>query len=74
MDTTKQNGLESLTLAGDWNAQSKELKTRYSQLTDADLNLEPGKENELISRVQSRLKKNRSEVVQLLRSGQIEQK
>jgi hypothetical protein len=74
MNTAKQNGNETITLAGDWNAQSKDLKTRYTQLTDADLNFEPGKENELISRVQSRLKKNRTEVVQILRSSQVEQK
>lgn len=71
MDTAKQNGSETIKLSGDWNAQSKELKTRYPQLTDADLNFEPGKENELISRVQSRLKKNHTEVVRILRSSQI---
>lgn len=74
MDATKNTTPETITLAGDWNAQSKELKTRYTQLTDADLKFEPGKENDLISRVQARLNKKRGEVIELLRSGQVEKK
>ena len=71
MDTTNKS---PLTLTGDWEAQSKELKTKYTQLTDTDLKLEPGGERELIGRVKARLNKNHDEVVEILRAGQIEKK
>lgn len=74
MDTTKDTTTETLTIGGDWDAQSKELKTKYAQLTDADLKFEKGKEQELITRVQTRLNKKRGEVIELIRSGQIETK
>ena len=38
-----------------WDAQKKELKGTHSQLTDADLSFESGKENELLGRIESRL-------------------
>lgn len=74
MDTTKNANSNALTISGDWDAQSKELKTKYTQLTDSDLKLETGKENDLIGRIQNRLHKKREEVVELLRAGQIEKK
>ena len=61
-------------LTGDWDAQSKDLKTKYTELTDADLKFEPNGEKDLIQRVQARLKKNHSDVVEILRSGQVETK
>lgn len=51
MDTnSNENGSEKFKIIGDWNEQSKELKEKFSQLTDSDLKFEPGKENELIEK------------------------
>ena len=55
---------------GNWDEQSKKLKEKYSQLTDSDLKMETGKEEELLNRVSSRLGKKREEVINIIRSGQ----
>jgi len=39
------------------------LKEKYSQLTDADLKFEAGKENELLGKVETKLNKKREEVL-----------
>ncbi len=41
-----------------WYIQKEELKEKHSQLTDADLRFEPGKEDELITRIAIALNKN----------------
>lgn len=53
-------------VTGTWADQAKTLKTKYSQLTDADLKCEPGKEAELITRMESKLNKKHEEVVAIL--------
>lgn len=72
MDTntnqTKSN--EAFTIKGNWADQAKQLKEKFSQLTDADLKFETGKENELLSRVESRLNKKREEVINIIKKGQ----
>jgi hypothetical protein len=50
------------------------LKAQYAELNDSDMKLEEAKEDELITRVQTRLNKERGEVVELIRTGQIERK
>lgn len=74
MDTSnkQQQNHETPAIFGNWDNQSKELKTSYSQLTDEDLKLETGKENELIKRVQSRLSKGREEVIGIIKKTQTE--
>jgi hypothetical protein len=57
-------------MVGNWDTQSKALKEKYSQLTDADVKCETGKEEELIDRLRTRLNKGRDEVVNILRKGQ----
>jgi len=57
-------------ITGNWADQSKALKTKFSQLTDADLKFEPGKENELLKKVETRLNKNREEVINIIKMGQ----
>ena len=61
---------ESFKFTGNWDEQSKSLKQKYSQLTDSDLKLETGKEEELLNRVSSRLGKKRDEVISIIKSGQ----
>jgi hypothetical protein len=57
-------------MTGDWKEQSKQLKTKYSALTDADLKYEAGKESDLLKRVETRLNKNREEVVKIIKNVQ----
>lgn len=58
---------ETFKISGDWSVQSKNLKDKFSTLTDEDLKFETGKENELLSRVESRLSKKREEVIDIIR-------
>jgi hypothetical protein len=71
-DAKKLGINEPFAMKGDWNAQSKILQEKFSQLTDADLKFEVGKENELIGRIETRLNKNRGEVMNIIRKGQPE--
>lgn len=66
-----KNG-ETFRITGDWSVQSKQLKEKFSQLTDADLKFETGKENELLNRVESRLNKKREEVIGIINKIQTE--
>lgn len=68
MEATKTP--ESFKMIGNWDTQSKELKSKYNQLTDADLKFEVGKENDLLKRVETRLNKNREEVINIIKKGQ----
>jgi hypothetical protein len=71
MDTTNKSS-EAFKVTGDWAAQSKQLKEKFSQLTDADLKFETGKEHEMLSRVETRLNKKREEVINIIKKGQPE--
>ena len=59
---------EKFVVTGDWTRQSKLLKEKFSHLSDTDLRFESGKEEELLTRLQQRLKKNRNDVVALIKS------
>lgn len=70
MDTIQKNVAEPFKITGDWNVQSKNLKQKFSQLTDGDLKFETGKEDDLLKRIETRLNKKREEVVNIIRKGQ----
>lgn len=53
-------------LKGNWKETKGKLKQRYAQLTDDDLLLIEGKEEELIGRLQARLGKTKDEIHQLI--------
>ena len=72
MDTTKNKNTEAFKVIGNWDAQSKELRQKYSQLTDSDVKFETGKEEELLTRLGTRLSKKREEVISILRQEQPE--
>lgn len=57
-------------ITGNWTDQSKQLKAQYSQLTDQDLKFETGKESELLGRIETKLNKNREEVINILKEDQ----
>lgn len=69
-EKSKSSSKEDFKIKGDWKAQSKELKKQHSELTDSDLKYEEGKENEMLKRVESRLGKNRDEVIGMINKGQ----
>ena len=72
MEPTQKRTTETFKISGNWSAQSKQLKEKYPQLTDSDLKFEPGKEEELLTRLQSRLHKNRQEVIAVIGHTQLE--
>lgn len=72
MDLNQKRSNDDFKITGNWATQSKQLKTKYSQLTDSDLKFEPGKENELLVRVESRLGKRRDEVINIINKNQTE--
>jgi hypothetical protein len=68
MDATQDNKSgTSFTIIGDWAVQSKELRVKYSQLTDEDLKFETGKEDELLGRLEKKLGKKRDEVIGIIK-------
>lgn len=67
MNKSKKKSVMPFKIIGDWNTQAALLKKRFEKLTDNDLRFEIGKENELISRLETRLNKKREVVLHLLR-------
>lgn len=57
---------------GDWQVQSKQLKTKFPFLTDGDLLLESGRENEMLKRMESRLHVNRDAVIAIIEENESE--
>ena len=70
MGTIQPKTPEPFKMTGNWTTQCKTLKEKFAQLSDADLKYEAGKENELISRIETRLNKNREEVINILKKAQ----
>lgn len=57
---------EFFKVKGDWDKESKALKTKYPKLTSEDVKFETGKETDLFKRIETRLGKNRNEVIDIL--------
>ena len=53
-------------LKGNWNETKGKLKQKFADLTDNDLLLEEGKQDELLGRLQVRLGKTKEELQNLL--------
>jgi hypothetical protein len=70
MEELKNKSAEVFKVVGNWSTQSVALKEKFAQLTDADLKLEVGKEEDMLTRVCARLHKNRDEVVNIIKKGQ----
>lgn len=51
-----------LTIKGNWNETAGKLKQQFADLTDDDLLLKEGKEEELIGRLQNKLGKTKKEL------------
>lgn len=54
------------TLFGNWNETKGKIKQQYAILTDDDLLLVEGKEDELIGRLQRKLSKTKKEIHQFI--------
>ncbi len=66
MEPTENKEVEAFKIVGNWAFQSKYMKGKHPQLTDADLKFETGKEDELLGRIGSRLDKTREEVIAVI--------
>lgn len=52
--------------ANTWGDKKTKLKNKFSQLNDADLQFDEGKESELTARLQTKLNKSEAEVQKLI--------
>ena len=50
----------------DWDKKSKLLRRRFPQLVPSDLKFEKGNENDLLEGLQNKLKKNKSQIIQII--------
>ena len=51
---------------GNWNEQKTKLKAKFSTLTDADLQYEQGKKDDMFTRVQTKLGKTKEEFATII--------
>ena len=58
--------MNKLEIKGNWNEASGKLKQKYAELTDDDLLLVKGKEEELLGRLQKKLGKTKEEVQKII--------
>lgn len=70
MEGTGKNIAAFTITTGDWAVQSKQLRKKFSQLTEADLKFETGKEEDLLKRMETRLHKKRDEVIGIIKKEQ----
>ena len=55
-------------LEGNWNETKGKLKQRFAMLTDNDLLLVEGKQDEMLGRLQSKLGKTKEELHKIIKS------
>lgn len=60
--------MNKLQIKGTWNEVKGKLKQKYGELTDDDLLLTEGKEDELYGRLQTKLGKTKDEIRKVLES------
>lgn len=58
--------MNTLKIKGNWNEAAGKLKQQYANLTDNDLLLVKGKEEELLGRLQKKLGKTKEEVQKII--------
>ncbi len=64
----KNESAKDFKISGSWKRQSKLLREKFCQLTNADVKFEKGKDEELLLRIESRLNKSRTEVINLIKN------
>lgn len=55
-----------LTIKGNWNETAGKLKQQFANLTDDDLLLKDGKEEELVGKLQNKLGKTKKELQKII--------
>jgi len=70
MEANHNKGQAPFKISGNWAEQCKQLQSKHAELTDADLKFETGKENELLTRLENRLDKNREDVINIIENCQ----
>jgi uncharacterized protein YjbJ (UPF0337 family) len=58
--------MNALILKGNWNETAGKLKQQFANLTDDDLLLQKGKEEELFGRLQNKLGKTKEEIRKII--------
>ena len=58
--------MNKLNIIGDWNEVAGKLKQKYANLTDDDLLLKEGKEEELLGRLQQKIGKTKEQIRTLI--------
>lgn len=58
--------MEKLSIKGNWNELAGKLKREFANLTDDDLLLKEGKEEELLGRLQQKLGKTKEQIRKLI--------
>jgi uncharacterized protein YjbJ (UPF0337 family) len=58
--------MNSIELKGNWNETKGKLKQKFAMLTDNDLLLVEGKQDELLGRLQTKLGKTKEEIHKLI--------
>lgn len=58
--------MTTIKIKGDWNVLKGKLKQKFANLTDDDLMLIEGKEEELIGRIQQKIGRTKQEIHDLL--------
>lgn len=53
-----------------WDESSKKLQIQFPELTAADLKFVPGKEDDLLNRIENRISKKRSDVIDMINKYQ----
>lgn len=66
MQADTKNSQVDFKIIGNWENSAKQLKKRHSNLSLEDLKFETGKESDLLSRIGSRLGKNKTEVISII--------
>lgn len=56
----------SFKINGDWDRQSSALRTKYPRLSSDDVKFEPGKETELFKKIETRIGKDRNQLLIIL--------
>jgi uncharacterized protein YjbJ (UPF0337 family) len=64
--TPKYNEMNTTEIKGNWNKQKGKLKQKFAILTDNDLFLVEGKNEELIGRLQAKLGKTKEEIHKII--------
>lgn len=67
IENITNNTMDKLELKGNWNILKGKIKQSYAELTDDDLKLVEGKEEELYGRLQQKTGKTREDLVKWLK-------